>query len=676
MKKIVQIIFVVSLIYWNGCIPPSQQKVIDTDVAIDFAEPSIQKLYNFQDRLLADSLINYFQDENPTHRYIAAMAMASIKETKALMGLERLLADPVDEVRVAAAYAIGQIGDSTSTTALIKAFQSQDTLGRSKRFNATILEAIGKSASAKYLKLLATISTYKNTDTLLLEGQSQGIYRFMLRNIIADEGTQKMIAFATDSRMPINTRIIGANYLARAKEITLDSIVSTKISAVMSVDTDYRVRMALAKTLSKSSTNVAMYSLINQLGRDNDYRVKVAAINALGKFSYATVSPVVRNYLYVQDLHLAKAAAEYFINNGVAIEAATNYWTLAKDTSLHPVIQLMMYQATNRHISPFMQNTKSWVNAEILRKFNTATTPVNQIAALRALAEFEWNYRFIKEQGTQIQSPLVRTATIEILGEICGKPDFFRIFGNGANKVRIDMYSAMLEILQVGDPGMVAVAADVLRTPTMGFKFFYAKMMDKTFLAVAQNKLKLPKEIETWNELQKTIDYFNGVTTPTVRKVPDFNQAIDWKLLNSYPQVPVATMQTKYGTIVIELMKSKAPGTVVNFIQLANNGFYNGKTFHRVVSNFVIQGGCPRGDGYGALDYTIRSEFPPLRWDNEGLVGMASSGNHTEGTQFFISNAPAFHLDGNYTIFGKVKSGMEIIHKIQQTDAIEKITVK
>jgi cyclophilin family peptidyl-prolyl cis-trans isomerase len=186
----------------------------------------------------------------------------------------------------------------------------------------------------------------------------------------------------------------------------------------------------------------------------------------------------------------------------------------------------------------------------------------------------------------------------------------------------------------------------------------------------------LPKEIETWNELQKTIDHFNGVTTPTVRKVPDFNQAIDWKLLNSYPQTPMATMQTKYGTIVIELMKNKAPGTVVNFIQLANNGFYNGKTFHRVVSNFVIQGGCPRGDGYGALDYTIRSEFSSMRWDNEGLVGMASSGNHTEGTQFFISNAPAFHLDGNYTIFGKVKSGMEIIHKIQQSDAIEKITVK
>jgi cyclophilin family peptidyl-prolyl cis-trans isomerase len=234
----------------------------------------------------------------------------------------------------------------------------------------------------------------------------------------------------------------------------------------------------------------------------------------------------------------------------------------------------------------------------------------------------------------------------------------------------------MLEVLQIGDPGMCAAAADVLRIPEMGFKYFYAKMLDKTFLANAQSKLKLPKDIETWNELQKTIDYLNGSIAPAPRKIPDFNQAIDWKLLNSYSETPTATMQTKYGTVVIELFRTKAPGTVVNFIQLANNGFYNGKSFHRVVSNFVIQGGCPRGDGYGALDYTIRSELPPMNWNQEGFIGMASSGRHTEGTQFFINNAPAFHLDGNYTIFGKVKSGMEVIHKMHQGDLIEKITVK
>lgn len=676
MRKDIHFIVFILLLSLYACIPPNQQKAIDADVAVDFSDPIIQNLYTLQDKLETDSLIRYFNAENATHRYIAAMAMASIRDKKALMGLEQLLNDPVDEVRTAAAFSIGQIGDSSSTNALIKAFQRKDTLRQAVKFNATILEAIGKVASIKYLKNLATISSYKSTDTLLLEAQAKGIYHFMLRNLITSEGTQKMINYACDSKIPQETRVIAANYLARAKEITIDSTASTKISAVMASDNDYCVRMALAKALGKANTNLAMYALINQLGRDNDYRVKVACINALGKFNYLTVSPEVRNYLYAQDLHIAKAAASYYIEHGIATEAATNYWLLAKDTMLLPQVQLMMYQATNRHVSPFMQNTKGIINAEIIRKFNAANSPVLQVAALRALAEYGWNFRFIKEQGLQVQSPLVRSATVEILGDICRHPSFYRVFGSGATKVRVEIYSAMLEILQIGDVGMTAVAADVLRIPEMGFKYFYAKMLDKTFLINAQSKLKLPKDIETWNELQKTIDYFNGALVATATKVPAYNEPIDWKLLNSYGQNIVATIQTQYGSIVIDLYKNKAPGTVVNFIQLANNNFFNGKTFHRVVSNFVIQGGCPRGDGYGALDYTIRSEIFQTSWNQEGYIGMASSGPHTEGTQFFINNAPAFHLDGKYTIFGKIRSGMEIIHKIQQGDIIEKVVVK
>jgi cyclophilin family peptidyl-prolyl cis-trans isomerase/HEAT repeat protein len=659
-----------------ACIPPNQEKAIDTDIAMDFSDPTIQKLYTLQDKLATDSLIRYFNAENPTHRYIAAMAMGSIKDMKALMRLEQLLNDPVDEVRIAAAFSIGQIGDSSSTTALVKAFQRLDTLRKFEKFNATILEAIGKVASIKYLKNLATISSYKSTDTLLLEGQAKGIYHFMLRDMTASEGTQKMITYACDSKIPSETRVVAANYLARAKDIGIDSAASTKISAIMASDSDYRIRMTLAKALSKANTNVALYALINQLGRDNDYRVRVACVNSLGKFSYAEVSPVIRNYLFSQNLHIARAAAQFYIEHGLATEAATNYWLLAKDTTMHPQVQLMMYQATNKHVSPFMQNTKGIINAEIIRKFNMANSPVLQVAALKALGEYGWNFRFIKEQGLQMQSPLVRSATVEILGDICRKPDFYRIFGSGATKVRVELYTAMLEVLQIGDPGMTAVASEVLRIPAMGFKYFYLKMLDKTFLTNAQHRLKLPKDIETWNALQETIDYFNGVPIPTPKKIPEYNEPIDWKLLNSYGQNLTATIQTKYGAIIVDLYKNKAPGTVVNFIQLANNNFYNGKTFHRVASNFVIQGGCPRGDGYGALDYTIRSEFLPISWNQEGYLGMASSGPHTEGTQFFINNAPAFHLDGKYTIFGKVKSGIEIIHAIQQGDIIEKVTVK
>jgi cyclophilin family peptidyl-prolyl cis-trans isomerase/HEAT repeat protein len=667
---------VIILFIGKGCIPPSQQTVLSTDVSINFKDANVQKLLNFQDRLMTDSLIPYFKSNDATYRYLAALAMGSVKDPKALMGLEQLLNDPSDDVKTMAAYAIGQIGDSTATSALVKAFKVSDTLRQHQKYNATILEAVGKIAPAKYLKYIATTNTYRTIDTVLLEGQAYAIYRFMQRGITNTEASQKMTSTASDSKIPVSVRVIAANYLARSKDIQLDSAMATKISAIMSVDADYRIRMSLARALSKSTTTVSMYALINQLSRDSDYRVKIAAIDALGSFNYAVVAPVIRNYLYAKDLHLAQAAASFFINHGVTTEAHTDYWNLAKDTMLLPSVQLMMYEATNKHVSSFMQNTKGWVNAELFRKLSAANNTSDQVAAINALAEYGWNYRNLKEQGFQYQSPLVRTATVQALGNICKKPDFYRVFGSGATKVRIDMYSYMLEILQVGDPGMSAVAAEILRIPEMGFQYFYAKMLDKSFLVAAQNKLNLPKDIETWNEIQKTIDFLNGVPLATSRKIPDYNQPIDWKLLNSFSPLPNAHIQTKYGTIVIELFANKAPGTVVNFIQLVNNNFYNGKSFHRVVSNFVIQGGCPRGDGYGALDYTIRSELPPMHWDNEGYIGMASSGNHTEGTQFFINNAPTLHLDGNYTIFGKVKSGIDAVHKIQQGDLIEKVFLK
>ena len=122
-------------------------------------------------------------------------------------------------------------------------------------------------------------------------------------------------------------------------------------------------------------------------------------------------------------------------------------------------------------------------------------------------------------------------------------------------------------------------------------------------------------------------------------------------------------------------MPVMAPGTVANFIELVNDGYYNGKNFHRVAPNFVIQGGCSRGDGYGSLNYAIRSELPQLHYDEGGYVGMASAGNHTESNQFFITHSPTLHLDGNYTIFAKVESGMDVVRQIQVGDVMNEVVL-
>ena len=125
----------------------------------------------------------------------------------------------------------------------------------------------------------------------------------------------------------------------------------------------------------------------------------------------------------------------------------------------------------------------------------------------------------------------------------------------------------------------------------------------------------------------------------------------------------------------MRLLVQQTPISVANFVALARSGFFNGKIFHRVVPNFVAQVGCPRGDGFGSLDYTISSELLPAHYDTEGFVGMASAGNHTECSQWFITHSPTLHLDPNYTIFAKVTEGMDVVHRLDVGDIIESVLV-
>lgn len=133
--------------------------------------------------------------------------------------------------------------------------------------------------------------------------------------------------------------------------------------------------------------------------------------------------------------------------------------------------------------------------------------------------------------------------------------------------------------------------------------------------------------------------------------------------------------QTKRGRITLQLFADDAPLTVENFIALARRGYFNGLTFHRVVPNFVIQGGDPRGDGEGGPGYQIRCEIN-LRPYQRGTVGMALSGKDTGGSQWFITHSPQPHLDGGYTVFGQVTTGMHVVDQIARDDVIERITIR
>nr|WP_309101086.1 peptidylprolyl isomerase [Fredinandcohnia onubensis] len=128
--------------------------------------------------------------------------------------------------------------------------------------------------------------------------------------------------------------------------------------------------------------------------------------------------------------------------------------------------------------------------------------------------------------------------------------------------------------------------------------------------------------------------------------------------------------------IVIELYSNEAPGTVANFEKLANEGFYNGLTFHRVIPGFVAQGGCPRGNGTGGPGYSIKCETEGNPHKHvAGALSMAHAGKDTGGSQFFIVHEPQPHLDGVHTVFGQVIEGLESVYRIKQGDVMKEVKV-
>ena len=137
-----------------------------------------------------------------------------------------------------------------------------------------------------------------------------------------------------------------------------------------------------------------------------------------------------------------------------------------------------------------------------------------------------------------------------------------------------------------------------------------------------------------------------------------------------------ATLKTNRGTIHIRLFADEAPRTVANFEKLAGEGFYDGLKFHRVIANFMIQGGCPEGTGRGGPGYTFADEFhPELKHGGPGVLSMANAGPNTNGSQFFITHVATPWLDGKHSVFGQVIEGQDVVNKIKQGDVMEKVTV-
>jgi cyclophilin family peptidyl-prolyl cis-trans isomerase/HEAT repeat protein len=662
--KYINIIWVIIVVATVGCVPPTEEVI--TEVNLNYSSPELQKAYNYLDRQYIDSLLQFTNNPDPSLRILVANGIASIKDAQGIDSLKVLLKDPIVRVRGAAAYALGQTGSPDVVPFLLDAFKEKDTIEVNSTVNANILEAVGKTGDVTLLRSLATVSTYRETDTLLLLGQTRAIYRYGLRGITSPEGTDLMVEYVTDMKYPRDVRLMAAHYLQRVRGISIEDY-KFRLAETFAKEEDVYIKMALATALSKTTDRGIMDVLINEIKVETDYRVKVNTLKALGSYPYIRVIDVILSTLNDPNIHVSTTAANFLINNGNSADA-TLYRGFLQDT-MDWRIKTKVYAAILNNIPAYYTRTKAIYRNDLTKIYEKAEDPYEKAAIIDALSYDPLNYKLITELGFEGED-VQKTAAMSGLGRILVNEDFNRIFRGGVRRVRAEILDLMKAGIATGDAGMIAVAGEIIQNADQNLM---GLLEDYSFLEEAASKLELPREVESYNAIQAAIAHIKGETYE--QNPPEYNHPIQWSILNSISDSATVNIRTTKGVIKVQMYKKLTPGTVSNFVELINQGFYNQKVFHRVVPNFVIQTGCPRGDGYGSQNYSIRSELPQLYYDDQGYIGMASAGPHTESTQWFITHSPTPHLDGNYTIFGKVIDGMDVVHDITVGDKIQDIII-
>lgn len=610
-----------------------------------YSDAVIIRIADLQDRRQSDQLYGYLKDKNPLYRKEAALAFASVQDTLAIEKLGEVLQfDNKPEVRGAAAIALGQTPSKSSAAILLKALKTEKASAVLKE----ILESCGKTCRAAEINQLSVTSS----DPLLQEGLAWAYYRAGLRGQADSTITVKATKFL-NAGYALQTRLAAANFFARGAQKV--ALAEKELIVSAQNDRSVWVRAAATTALRKVKTLASREALSKILKQDPDYRVRISAVRALQDYPLAETKSSLLEALKDQNINVAVAASEAVLAIATPAEAG-ELAELAKGVT-NGRVRGNLYQAS------LAGNDHAELVAQIIELYKKEENPYNQAALLSALSKSKTSWEFLSHELQHSAIPVIQSTAATALVTINTSPSF----DPSLTKQFVQVY---VNAIGLGDAAVIGIVAGALQNPRLGYK---EVISDFTFLYDARKKLSLPKDNEALQPLESAIAYFEG------RKVSDpvkneFNHPIDWTLVKTIPKDQKVLIKTDKGDIVIRLLVEEAPGSVANFVQLVNARYFDSKNFHRVVPNFVIQGGCNRGDGWGSEDYSIRSEFT-IQHYTEGSVGMASAGKDTEGTQWFITHAPTPHLDGRYSIFAVTESGMDAVHRIEVGDKIVSVTL-
>ena len=648
-----------------ACIPPSDDAV-EQPLVLDLADPAIQRIYELQNLRAEDSLRALLTAPDASHRYLAVRALGSFPDlaVETVDSLAACLSDDIS-IRIQAAYALGQTGTPAAVRHLISAF---DRSGRYPAYNGAVLTAVGRCADADAAELLAGITTYTEEDTVLMTGRMWGLYYAALRGHHGEGADRLALDLVTSSTAAPELRKPAAYYLHRM-EIAIDTATENLLQATLRQETDPDVAMGIIRCLGRSGGSSARVALLRRFEQTRDWRQRVEVLQAFRGYEYAAVRESVIEALRNPHPLVALTAAQYLVDKGTTADAPF-YLQLAED-DLPTAVRTQLLRAANRHLAVFLTDYRDRVNNELRRAYRESVDPYERADVLRALGEFPWMYRILYNYYQEGESAVERSAAAEALADISKREDFADYYRGSARRVRGELAEYFRAMIESGDDGPAVYAAQAIAESPEDYGGLYR---EADWLATSLENFRLPRQIETYREVFTARNKLLGREASLPAYDPAEVRRIDWPTV--LKDDLTVNLATSGGNIRLRLWPQLAPATVSSFVDLVESGYYDGKAFHRVVPNFVAQGGGPRGDGYGAEDFVVRTETPMLHWDRPGLVGMASAGKDTEGVQFFITHRPTPHLDGNYTIFGEVIEGQEVVDRLVPGSPINRISLR
>jgi len=630
-------------------------------------------------------------DPDPSVREQATLACASLQDTSFLDLLVRGLTDQSLRVQEISAYAIGQTGRVLSEIG--RKNLEYDLLWNRLRITTALprlLEEIGKFGTTVGLEDML-VKLENESSSRLESALHMSLARFAIRGIFSDRSVKFLLRSAKPADRAPWQVVYALQRIGDHPEIVreYDGLLTLRLHP------DPMARMYYAALLGKLSTHRDVRGPLSLMAEhDADWRVQVNALRAL--CSVRGFDPdVLRRSLYSQNQHIQVTA---LIGLGSALSLRT-------DSTAGAARLLEELSAISDNMSgsyPWqLQGEAAVARAKIQGDYSRIPSPLPLQPELRAFflraAAATGNPAAMQVIQAEILSRDSRVAVAALEGALA----LCRTHTNDSS-LRTLTRSLTLAALRREDVALTATAASVSVDSLIISSAMVPALMETFKQQVPSEALEamvalidalgdsrdtraVPLLLDQLRSREPVITEaaaraLNRITGADYRGQIQFqgqllNTNFDFARLWALPDSVPLTLETVRGTVVMELYPREAPFTVLNFLTLATGRkLYNGVPWHRVVSNFVVQGGDPRGDGWGGPGYTIRSEFPMRNYDT-GSIGMASAGKDTEGSQFFITHSPQPHLDGRYTIFGRVVSGMDVVDRLQVGDTILDVVI-